>query len=272
MKCFCCFKKYSILFVRNSMNTIEKTLKYHELLMVRNLKETIDFQLPEGFSFAFWDGENCIEDWVNIHLETGEFNSLEEAYDAFHAFYDKFYEELSTRCIFVENSNGEKVATATVSPASEYGYKCVIDWFAVSPKAQGQKLSKPLLAKTLETAKKLGYKKILLHTQTHTWLAAKIYLDFGFVPFKTKNNIGWDILKTLTNHQSLKKFKTLDNESLYDELVLKIKNELDKLHKNYNYSVWYINNRNDVYVREESNFYEYKYEIENDKIKLVRIK
>ena len=255
------------------MKNIEKTLKYYELLMVTNLNTPLQkVELPKGFSFKFWDNHNCIDDWVNIHLDTGEFNSLQGAYDIFNNFYHKFYNELTTRCIFIENSKGEKIATATVSPTNEYGYKCVIDWFAISPKAQGLKLSKPLLLKTLEIAKHLGYKKILLHTQTHTWLAAKIYLDYGFVPFKTKGNNGWNILKTITNHPSLHKLKTLNSTEMYDELILKIKNELDKLHKDYNYSVWYINNRNDVYVKEQNNYYEYKYEVENEYIKLIKQK
>ena len=104
---------------------------------------------------------------------------------------------------------GEKVATATISPANEYGYRCVLDWFAISPKAQGLKLSKPLLSKVLQTAKNLGYDKMLLHTQTHTWLAAKVYLDMGFNPYNVEEDyLGWQILKKITNHE-----KTYINET-----------------------------------------------------------
>lgn len=252
------------------MNNIEKTLEYHELLMTRKLDSIPLYELKDGFFFKFWNNDDCIKDWVNIHIESGEFNSLEEAYKAFHDFYDKFYNKIQKRCIFIENKKGEKVATATISPANEFGFECVIDWFAVSQKAQGQRLSKPLLSKTLLVAKNLGYDKILLHTQTHTWLAAKIYLDFGFEPLNIGNDKGWEILKTLTNHPKLKDYKKLKDEEIYDNLILKIKNELDTLHKNYNYSVWYINNRNDIYVREQNNFFKYKFIIENDKVKLLK--
>lgn len=254
------------------MNNIEKTLEYHELIMTMDLNNINSYELPNGFSFRFWDSDNCIHDWVNIHIESGEFNSIQGAHNTFHQFYDNFYNELNKRCFFIENINGEKVATATISPANEFGYKCVIDWFAISPRAQGLRLSKPLLSKTLSIAKNLGYDKILLHTQTHTWLAAKIYLDFGFEPFNIEDKKGWEILKTITNHPKLKNFNTLKNKEIYDELILKIKKQLDKLHKDYNYSVWYINNRNDVYVKEQDKYYKYKFIIDHNKVKLLNFK
>ena len=252
------------------LSNIEKTLEYHELLMTRELKNIPNYILPSGFTFCFWDNDKLIDDWIKIHIDTGEFNCIEEAYKIFHSFYDNFYTELSSRCLFIKDSNGEIVATSTVSPADEFGYNCVIDWFAISPKAQGKKLSKALLTKTLNVAKSLGYDKILLHTQTHTWLAAKIYLDFGFEPFENQNTKGWDILKTITNHQKLNKYKTLNEEQLFDPLIIKIKNELDKIHKNYFYSVWYVNGRNDVFVRQDKNFFKYKYQLEKDTVSLIK--
>lgn len=252
------------------MKNIDKTLQYHELLMTRNLSRLGSFDLPKAFRFVFWDNDKCIDDWVRIHIETGEFNCLEEAYQIFHEFYDRFYKEISKRCVFIENSLGEKIATATISPTTERGYNCVVDWFAISPKAQGQKLSKLLLFKALNTAKELGYKKILLHTQTHTWLAAKIYLDCGFVPVDSGDKKGWEILKTITNHPKLSSFNTLDKSELYDNQALKIKKELDKRHKNYNFSIWYINNRNDVYVRENQDYYKYKFTNNGGTIKLIK--
>ena len=254
------------------MNNIEKTLEYHELLMTRKLDNISLYELQDGFSFRFWDNDDCIKDWVNIHIESGEFNSIEGAYKIFHDFYDKFYDEIQSRCFFIENSKGEKVATATISPSNEFGYECVIDWFAVSTKAQGLRLSKPLLTKALLVAKNLGYDKILLHTQTHAWLAAKIYLDFGFEPFNTGDDKGWEILKTITNHPKLKSYKKLKNKEMYDSLILQIKKQLDSLHKNYNYSVWYKNNINEVFVREQNNYFKYKFVIDNNVVKLLSVK
>ena len=146
-----------------------------------------------------------------------------------------------------------------MSPADEYGYKCVIDWLAIRKDYQGKHLSKPILSKLVNLAKELGYDKILLHTQTHTWLAAKIHLDFGFEPMVREDKKGWQILKTLTDHQKLGNFKSLKPYELYDELTLNIKELLDKKFKNYTFSVWYKDNRNDVYVYDYDTNKEYQY-------------
>ena len=268
-----CYNRTSrMLKFMKMLKSFEETIKYYELLMVRDLVDIDIYPLPKGFSFVFWDKDDCLNDWLNIHLSTGEFNSIPDAISIFHKFYDKFYDQLPYRCVFIENKKGEKIATATISPAKEFGYDCVIDWFAVSAKAQGQKLSKPLLSKILIVAKNLGYKKILLHTQTTTWLAAKIYLDFGFKPYKTRKNKGWNILKTITDHPSLKRFKKLKEEDIYDSLLIKIKSKLDKLHSNYTYSVYYINGRNDVFVKEREKYFEYKYQLKDGDVILIKQK
>ena len=95
--------------------------------------------------------------------------------------------------IFIEDEKGKKIATATLSPSDDKSYPCVIDWFAVSKDCQGKKLAKPLLSKIIETAKKLGYDKILLHTQTNSWLAViwlqKIFFEWLKFTQKSKEKI-----------------------------------------------------------------------------------
>ena len=66
-----------------------------------------------------------------------------------------------------------------------------VHWVPVRKDYQGKHLSKPLIAETLRQMRKLGHKKTLLHTQTHTWLAVKIYLDMGFSPYKIEESYYW---------------------------------------------------------------------------------
>ena len=120
----------------------------------------------------------------------------------------------------------------------------MIDWFAISNTAQGKKLSKPLLSKIIDITKNFGYEKILLHTQTNSWLAAKVYLDLGFVPFNTNETLGWKILKSIINHPKLKDFEVY--EDIFDPLAVNIKNQLSKIYKIFDFNVWYKNGRNDT--------------------------
>ena len=244
------------------MEALEKRLEYHELLMtLDNLKDIKHFDLPNGFEIVFWSSDNDLNDWVNIHINSGEFTHKAEAIEIFHDFYDNFKNEIYKRCFFIiEKSTNKKVATATISPANEYGYHCVIDWLAIDKSYWGYKLSKPLIFRTLKLAKDLGYDKILLHTQTHTWLAAKLYLDFGFEPFNLQKEMkGWQILKTITKHSQLESVETLHEKDMYFEDAVNIVKELNKLHNNYEYQIWHKNGKHEVWVRENNLVYKYQY-------------
>lgn len=252
------------------MKAIEKTLEYYELIMTLDNLNTTEYTLPKGYKIEFWNDNNCINDWIKIHLETGEFASLKEAEVIFHMYYDRFYNELPKRCFFISDTNGIKIATATISPIEENGYNCAIDWLGISINYQGRGLGNALLSKTIALAKELGYDKLLLHTQTHTWLAAKLYLDFGFKPFNIDEKKGWQILKTLTNHKALDSFTKLNYNELFDIKIINIKNELSKIYNTFHYSVWYIDGRNDVFVNEENKFYHYKFFDNGNTLKLVK--
>ena len=246
------------------MKTIEKTLEYHELLMaLDDTNKYGSYELPEGFSYEFYS-EGDIIDWVNIHISSGEFMKESYGIKVFHDFYDSFINELYKRCFFVVNDKGEKIGTATISKLekSEYGYEAVVDWFAIKKEYQGYHLSKPMINRFIKLANDLNYDKILLHTQTHTWLAAKLYLDLGFEPLKVNEDIkGWEILKTITNHHKLENINTIPKEDMYFDIALKVVNELDKIYgkDNYEYSIWHKNGKNDVEVRFNNQVFDYKY-------------
>lgn len=251
------------------MDTIEKTLEYHELLMTHDdTSQYGSYQLPNGFHYEFFKPVDEKE-WSLIHIKSGEFMSMEEGLQIFHDFYDSFYNELGKRLLFVVNDNGEKVGTFTISKLQEkeFDYDAVVDWFAITKQYQGNKLAKPMINKFIKSANYLGYKKILLHTQTHTWLAAKLYLDLGFERFNIDEDIkGWQILKTITNHKKLADIDVLPENEMYFDIALKTKKILDeKFGNNYEYSIWHKNGRHDVEVNYNDTLYKFKYYDESNK-------
>ncbi len=257
------------------MKTLDNTIKYYELLMkYNNTSEYKQYELPDGFHYEFYKpGDE--EDWVNIHIESGEFTSYEKGLKHFHDFYDYFIDELPKRCVFIVDDNtNEKVATATISllETPEYGYRAAVDWVAIKKSYQGRKLAKPLITKFLEIANNLGHKEIILHTQTTTWLAAKLYLDYGFDILNEDEIEGWSILKTITNHDKLKDYKP--SENIYDQRNIEIEKQLKEIFQteDFNYSVWYKNGLHNVYVYVNNTPYEFEYFIEGNTIRLEEVK
>jgi len=80
---------------------------------------------------------------------------------------------------------------------------------AVRRDHQGLGLAKPLISRVLGVMKERGHTEAMLHTQTTTWVAVKLYLNFGFRPIPEnaeKNRDGWRIIKALTDHPALDGF------------------------------------------------------------------
>lgn len=169
----------------------------------------------------------------------------------------------------------KKIGTVTISllENEEYGCGASVDWFAIKKEHQGKKLSKPFISKLIRLANRLGHNKIILHTQTTTPLAAKLYLDLGFIPLNTGNEIGWKILKRLTNHNKLVDFGMASDEEMYDQRNIRIEEKLNKIYgiDNFYYSVWYKDGLHNVYVYSNGISDEYEYYLAGENITLVKI-
>ena len=254
------------------MNTIERTLKYVDLYLVYNdLNNIPDYKLPDGYRFVlFNDGDE--KDWVNIEMSSGEFLSYEEGIDAFNHYYGEHYDELKKLCLFIENDKGEKVATSTAFYLEDQIDDITgnVHWVSVKKEYQGKHLSKPLLSETLKLMANLGHKKTLLHTQTHTWLAAKVYLDMGFEPYKMEQNyLGWQIIKKITNHPKLKDVSDIETSEMYNPLYVQayefLKSEYEEP---FNYKVW--DEKGPIIgINDNGKVHYYKYTFDNDKLNII---
>lgn len=258
------------------MKTLDNTIKYYELLMKYDDTDVFKiYELPEGFHYEFFKpGDE--EEWVGIHIESGEFTSIEKGLKHFHDFYDYFINEIDKRCVFIVDSNtGEKVGTATISllEEKEYGYEAAVDWVAIKRSYQGRGLAKPLISKFMEIARDNGHKSIILHTQTNTWLAAKLYLDYGFEILNKDEVMGWSILRTLVDHNKLKEYSILPKEEILDMRNVEIERQLKEMYgtEEFNYSVWYKNGLHNVYTYVNGIPHEYEYFIKNGILRLEEV-
>ena len=200
----------------------DERIRYYELLLERDLEHIPQIELPEGYHFVFYQ-QGDRDAWIDIEKSAKEFSSYEQGLISWNKYYENRQEELPVRMVFIENSAGEKVATATAffdiygRDQSGDGW---LHWVAVRREYQGRGLAKPLIAYVLNVMRGLGYKHAKIPTQTNTWLACKIYLDFGFMPLP-KNAVnsrnGWRIIKALTNHPSLIAFDSASIDEILNE-------------------------------------------------------
>ncbi len=198
----------------------DERIAYYELLLERDLDSLPHIPLPEGYRFVFYQPGDR-DAWIDIEKSAKEFTDYEQGLKAWNNYYAGNEKELVDRMVFIENAKGMKVATATAyyditnRDRSGSGW---LHWVAVRREYQGKGLSKPLISYVLGVMQKLGYTHAKIPTQTTTWLACKVYLDFGFMPLPLNavhSKKGWEIVKALTDHAALASFEPASMEDIF---------------------------------------------------------
>ncbi len=203
----------------------DSRIKYYEILLYNDNPQKIkEYPLPNGYRFVYYKNGDR-DSWIEIEKSAKEFETYEEGLRAWEKYYGGHESELGERMFFVEAENGEKVATATAyyepRDASGAGW---LHWVAVRRDFQGKGLARPLISHTLLRLAELGYKTFKIPTQTTTWVAARLYLDFGFKPIPenaVSSYEGYRILRTLTGHPALEEFPPCKFEDILTEQAKK---------------------------------------------------
>lgn len=190
---------------------VDRNLKYVDLYMIyKDLSKLPQKELPQGFSFRLFNGSKAdIESWCEIEVSSGDIKSLEEAVAAFNKYYGDHLEELKERCVFIlDSKTNTPIATATawyLDTPIDTDITGDFHWLAVRNDYKGKGLSKPLIIKAMKLLAELGHKGAYLHSQTHTWLAIKVYLDLGWQAYRPQKqteaefNEGWGIIDNKIN-------------------------------------------------------------------------
>ena len=187
----------------------DSRIRYVHLTMERaDLDNLPHFELPEGYRFVFYrPGDR--DQWIAIEQSARELTSFEQGAEVWQKYYGSVEHLMDQRMLFIENAQGEKVATATAYPHDAPGLGQV-HWVAVRRDHQGCGLARPLISRVLERMKELGCNRAMLTTQTTTWVACRLYLDFGFRPSEEAMQDeleGWCILRALVDHPALQEFE-----------------------------------------------------------------
>ena len=197
----------------------DERLAYYELLLESPLDSVTERPLPEGFSYVNYEPGDK-DQWTEIEKSAEEFRTAEDGEKAWAKYFEGRDEQLVHRMFFVENEQGEKVATASAYYniyVGDDGVNGWLHWVAVHMKAQGKGLAKPLITHVLQHMKTLGYERAVIPTQTTTWLACRLYLDLGFRPIPKNaehSRTGWMIIRRLTKHPALSEFAEADSWDL----------------------------------------------------------
>lgn len=170
-----------------------------KLQMIRRDADDIpQYELPEGFRFRmFRDGDE--KTWANIETRVDEFKTEEAALRRFEREFGDYINEMSSRCLFIETDEEETIGTITAWYGDLKGdgnLRGRIHWVGVVPEYQGRGLSKPMMSKAMGILEDL-HDEFYLTSQTTSWQAVNMYLNFGFEPVRLDENYdaAWSLLE-----------------------------------------------------------------------------
>jgi RimJ/RimL family protein N-acetyltransferase len=187
----------------------EEVIPYIPLVMTNDcLKDAADFPLPQGYTLRlFHPGDEVY--WAAITQSAGEFDTQSEALAYFSEHFKQYYDQLDNRCLFLLDSMGTPIGTATGWFIDEDQIVGRLHWVAISRGCQGRGLCKPMVSAAMRLMVRLGHEKAMLTTQPGSWKVIKVYLELGWKPFDdglAQFSEGWAIVKEHTGHIALSGF------------------------------------------------------------------
>ena len=178
----------------------DRTVPNIELAMrLESLEQLSVFELPARYGWRFYrDGDE--REWARIERSAGEFASVEEGVEVFWRQFSSV-EALRRRMIFLTEGD-RPFATATAwfgegNVSSDLGR---LHWVGIEKDHQGRNLCRPLVSRAMQVMRSLGHSSAFLTTQTNSWVAIRVYRQFGFLPRHCLNRDleGWKIVSEKT--------------------------------------------------------------------------
>lgn len=162
---------------------MDESVPFFDIIMKRPANHPVpSFPLPDGFRFSLFS-EGDEPEWAKIETAVGEFDDETAALTYFTDKFLSTLEEAKKRILFIENSSGEKIATAS----AWWDFKVTgerfskLHWVAVLPDFQSLGIGKALVTQITQNMIQLdGEQDFYLHTQTWSWKAIKLYKKFGY--------------------------------------------------------------------------------------------
>lgn len=173
--------------------------------MVRDhMNDLPSFSCPVGYRIrTFRCGEEPL--WAAIEAAAGEFPDPEQALQHFNAEFGPYLDAMVHRCFMLETADGAAIGTATAWYGQFEGEeRGRVSWVSIIPAYQGRKLSKPLVSAVLAHLAK-DHRSAYLTTQTTSYRAVNLYLDFGFVPRLVSDSCrdGWRLMEQVLRRRIL---------------------------------------------------------------------
>ena len=164
---------------------LDKSIPYHNIIMAADRWISPGpCPLPPGYSIRTYRAGDEGH-WARIETSVGEFPAIEKAMEYWEGQYRPHLDMVKERCLFACDAQGLPVATCTAWTQDEPEPLHMLHWVATCPQAQGQGLGQALVCRAMECFDRAGTFPVILHTQTWSHQAVRLYHRLGFFLLRT---------------------------------------------------------------------------------------
>ncbi len=164
---------------------LDKSIPYYEMIMAAEQWDpSLASSPPQGYTIRpYRDGDEV--HWAAIETSVGEFNQISDALAYWEREYRPHLDMVRRRCLFALGPDGAYLGTCTAW--EQYSPKALfmIHWVAVQPQAQGLGLGGALVCRAMELFRQANTFPVVLHTQTWSHKAIRLYHRLGFRPVRS---------------------------------------------------------------------------------------
>lgn len=145
--------------------------------------------LKEEFHYVAYKDE-LMDAWCSLHVETGLFTDFESAKTKLQSMLDEDRDFFENHFLFVENENGELVASAGLWPGNDFeNNRYRLHYVSVSQSAQHNKIAQSMISKLCILYDSIPSKyPLYVSTQSQSYGAIVLYTKMGFHPYLGEYN------------------------------------------------------------------------------------
>lgn len=163
---------------------LDKSIPYYEMIMVAaGWEPSRSAPPPPGYVIRpYQDGDEA--HWAAIETSVGEFGQASDASAYWEREFRPHLDMVRRRCLFALDPEGHYVGTCTAWEQYDPRPLFMIHWVAVHPQRQGLGLGGALVCQAMELFRQSDSFPVVLHTQTWSHKAIRLYHRLGFRPVR----------------------------------------------------------------------------------------
>lgn len=167
------------------MTTVDRSVDFVKVLMIVPRKEFYkEIPLQEEYTYQPYT-DDMLESWCKLHVETGLFETMEEAKDNIETMLKEDRKAFENQFVFVCDKKGQLVGSCGLWKGTHFGMERLrLHDVSVLPSCQHQGIAKSMIVRCARMYDEMKSRyPLYVVSQSQSYGAIALYSRLGFTPY-----------------------------------------------------------------------------------------